>query len=125
MRTLFVCLFCFLGLLVSQTAGQTVYESLNSIQVIVDNFPDLVALLQNLTVNTTVIEPSDAAIFGIILSYPPNDPRWRDILLYHMASPAYYRLAQIASMNTIQTLYKPASLGGRSQRLIITTQGGS
>lgn len=81
---------------------------------IIDEFPDIVALLNGTNTNYTVFAPIDRAFEHI-----PKDASKEDIkkfLLYHV-SPDFYPAGRVLVSHTIPTAYNEEALGNQPQRL--------
>lgn len=81
---------------------------------IIDEYPDIVTLLNGTNTNYTVFAPIDRAFEHI-----PKDTSKEDIkkfLLYHV-SPDFYPAGRVLVSHTIPTAYNEAALGKQPQRL--------
>lgn len=81
---------------------------------IIDEYPDIVTLLNGTNTNYTVFAPIDRAFEHI-----PKDASKEDIkkfLLYHV-SPDFYPAGRVLVSHTIPTAYNEEALGNQPQRL--------
>lgn len=81
---------------------------------IIDEYPDIVTLLNGTNTNYTVFVPIDRAFEHI-----PKDASKEDIkkfLLYHV-SPDFYPAGRVLVSHTIPTAYNEETLGNQPQRL--------
>lgn len=81
---------------------------------IIDQYPDIVTLLNGTNTNYTVFTPIDRAFEHI-----PKDASREDIkklLLYHV-SPDFYPAGRVLVSHTIPTAYNEETLGNQPQRL--------
>lgn len=81
---------------------------------IIDEYPDIVTLLNGTNANYTVFAPIDRAFEHI-----PKDASKEDIkkfLLYHV-SPDFYPAGRVLVSHTIPTAYNEEALGNQPQRL--------
>lgn len=89
-------------------------EYTTKLALIIDEYPDIVALLNGTNTNYTVFAPIDRAFEHI-----PKDASKEDIkkfLLYHV-SPDFYPAGRVLVSHTIPTAYNEKALGNQPQRL--------
>lgn len=103
--------------------NQTVYELIakskytTRLAKAIDEFPDLVELLNGTTANFTVFAPTDRA-FEKIPKHAPKPPKefLKKLLTYHV-SPDFYPAGRVLASRTIPTALKAEGIGGNPQRL--------
>lgn len=103
--------------------NQTVYELISKskyttkLAKAIDEFPDLVELLNGTTANFTVFAPTDRA-FAKIPEHAPKPPKefLKKLLTYHV-SPEFYPAGRVLASRTIPTALKAEGIGGNPQRL--------
>lgn len=103
--------------------NRTVYELISEskyttkLAKAIDEFPDLVKLLNGTKANYTVFAPTDRA-FEKIPKHAPKPPKkfLEKLLTYHV-SPDFYPAGRILASRTIPTALKDEKLGGNPQRL--------
>lgn len=101
----------------------TVYQSIQAsnyttkFAALVNDFPDIVDLLNSTKANVTVFVPLDKA-FEKIPEHHGKPPKEfiQKIIEYHIL-PGYYPFGRIAASHTLATALKDPALGGRPQRL--------
>ena len=103
--------------------NQTVYELIakskytTKLAALINEYEDLVQLLNGTTANFTVFAPIDKAFEKIPDDAPkPSKEQLKKILLYH-TSKEYYPAARVLVTHTIPTLFDSEELGGKPQRL--------
>ena len=103
--------------------NQTVYELIakskytTKLAALINEYEDLVQLLNGTTANFTVFAPIDKAFEKIPDDVPkPSKEQLKKVLLYH-TSKEYYPAGKVLVTHTIPTLYDSEELGGKSQRL--------
>jgi hypothetical protein len=84
---------------------------------LIDEFDDLVQLLNGTAANYTVFAPTDKAFEKIPDKAPkPSKEFLKKLLTYHVSSD-FYPARRILATRTIPTLFKGKELGGEPQRL--------
>lgn len=104
---------------------KTVYELISEskyttkLAKLIDEYDDIVQLLNSTKANYTVFAPTDEA-FEKIPEHGkmPSKEFLKDILLYHV-SDDFYPAARVLHSYTIPTLYKPSKNLGHAQRLTV------
>lgn len=103
------------NLTVYQIIAESKYTT--KLAALIDEFDDLVQLLNGTAANYTVFAPTDKA-FEKIPEKAPKPPKefLKKLLTYHV-SPDFYPAGRILATRTIPTLLKGEALGGEPQRL--------
>ncbi|MCJ1311271.1 hypothetical protein MMC25_004942 [Agyrium rufum] len=103
--------------------NQTVYQLIASSKYttklagLVDEFPDLVQLLNGTAANYTVFAPIDSAFEKIPEGAPkPSKEVLKKVLTYHVSSD-FYPAGRVLVSHTIPTLFKAELIGGEAQRV--------
>ena len=103
--------------------NQTVYELIASskyttkLAALINDYPDLVDLLNGTKANYTVFAPIDSAFDKIPKDAPkPSKEELKDILLYHV-SDEYFPARRVLVTHTVGTLLKGKEIGNQPQRL--------
>lgn len=103
--------------------NETVYQLISKskyttiLAKLIDDYPDLVELLNGTTANYTVFAPTDKAFKKIPKHAPlPSKEDLKNILTYHISSD-FYPAGRVLTSRTIPTLYKSSALGDEPQRL--------
>ena len=103
--------------------NQTVYELIISskyttkLAAAIDEYPDLVVLLQGTLANYTVFAPIDSAFEKIPKDAPkPSKEALKKILLYHI-SPEFYPAGKVLVTHTVPTALTVDTVGIGPQRL--------
>ena len=101
----------------------TVYELIaksnytTKLAAAINEFPDLVKLLNGTTANFTVFAPTDRAFAKIPEDAPkPSKETLLKILSYHV-SPEFYPAGRVLVSRTIPTAFEAEAIGNKSQRL--------
>ena len=101
----------------------TVYELIakskytTKLASLINEYPDLVELLNGTAANYTVFAPIDKAFEKIPEHAPkPSKEELKDILLYHVSSD-FYPAGRVLVTHTIPSSYAESALGGELQRL--------
>ncbi len=109
-----------------EMSNQTVYELITSSKLttklakLINEYPDLVKILNGTTANYTIFAPTDKAFEKLPKGRnKPSKESIEKVLSYHI-SPGFYPAAQILSSQTIPTALREDSLGGEPQRLRVT-----
>ncbi|CBX93047.1 hypothetical protein LEMA_P039480.1 [Plenodomus lingam JN3] len=105
--------------------NRTVYELINEskyttkLAKLINEYDDLVQLLNSTKANYTVFAPTDEAFEKIPEhGHKPSKEAIRDILLYHVVDD-FFPAARVLQSYTIPTLYTPEHLLGHQQRLTV------
>lgn len=104
--------------------NQTVYELIASskyttkLAKLVNEYPDLVEILNGTAANYTVFAPTDAAFEKLPKHHKPSKELIKKVLAYHV-SPAFYPAGRVLVTHTIPTTLGEDALGGEPQRLRI------
>ncbi|KAI0975807.1 FAS1 domain-containing protein [Xylaria arbuscula] len=101
----------------------TIYEAIHTsnytkkFAALVDDFPDIVDLLNSTETNVTVFVPIDKA-FEKIPHHDHKPPKEfiEKLLEYHIV-PDFYPAGRVLASHTLPTTLKSQALGGRAQRL--------
>lgn len=101
----------------------TVYEAIQQsnytkkFAALINDFPDVIDLLNSTETNVTLFVPVDKA-FEKIPEHHGKPPKEiiQKIIEYHVV-PGYYPVGRVVSSHTIPTALKTEALGGRPQRL--------
>ena len=103
--------------------NMTVYELIagskytTKLAKLIDEFPDLVQLLNGTAANYTVFAPTDSAFEKIPEHAPkPSKEMLKKVLTYHVSSD-FYPAGRVLVTHTVPTLLKAEALGDESQRL--------
>jgi Fasciclin domain len=102
--------------------NQTVYELIASskyttkLAKLINEYPDLVDVLNGTAANYTVFAPTDKAFEQIPKHHKPSKEVIKKILAYHV-SPNFYPAGRVLVTHTIPTALGEDSLGGEPQRL--------
>lgn len=103
--------------------NQTVYELISKskyttkLAKAIDEFPDLVDLLNGTTANFTVFAPTDRAFEKIPEHAPkPSKKFLKKLLTYHV-SPDFYPAGRVLASRTIPSALNAEDIGGNPQRL--------
>ena len=103
--------------------NQTVYELIASskyttkLAALINDYPDLVDILNGTKANYTVFAPIDSAFEKIPEDAPkPSKEELKDILLYHV-SDEYFPARRVLVTHTVGTLLKGKEIGNQPQRL--------
>lgn len=102
--------------------NKTVYELIagskytTKLAKLIDEYPDLVEVLNGTAANYTVFAPTDKAFEKIPHGHKPSEEVIKKILSYHV-SPEFYPAGRILVTHTIPTALGEDSLGGNPQRL--------
>ena len=103
--------------------NQTVYELISKskyttkLAALINEYEDLVKLLNGTAANYTVFAPIDSAFEKIPEDAPkPSKEQLKEVLLYH-ASSEYYPAGRVLVTHTIPTLLDGKDIGGKPQRL--------
>ena len=103
--------------------NMTVYELIASskyttkLAALINEYPDVVELLNGTAANYTVFAPIDSAFEKIPKEAPkPSKEELKQILLYHV-SGEYFPARRVLVTHTIGTLLKGDAIGGQSQRI--------
>lgn len=104
--------------------NQTIYEMISKskyttkLAELVNEYDDLVQLLNDTKTNHTIFAPTDAAFEKIPDHHKkPSKEFIQDVLLYHVAE-GYYPAGRVLHSYTIPSLYEPSDLGHK-QRLTV------
>lgn len=103
----------------NMTVYQLIAESKYTTKLaeLINEYPDVVELLNGTTANFTVFAPIDKAFEKIPKDAPkPSKELLLKVLTYHV-SPDYYPAGRVLITTTVPTLYKEEALGGAAQRL--------
>jgi len=103
--------------------NQTVYELISKskhttkLAKAIDEFPDLVELLNGTAANYTLFAPTDRA-FEKIPKHAPKPPKefLKKLLTYHI-SPHFYPVGRLLVSRTVPTALEAEAIGGNPQRL--------
>lgn len=103
--------------------NKTVYELISSskyttkLTEFINEYPDVVELLNGTAANYTVFAPIDKAFEKIPEHAPkPSKEELKQVLLYHV-SDDYFPAGRVLVTHTIPTLHKAEAIGGKPQRL--------
>jgi hypothetical protein len=102
--------------------NQTVYELIASskyttkLAKLINEYPDLVDVLNGTAANYTVFAPTDKAFEKLPGHHKPSKEVIKGILAYHV-SPDFYPAGRILVTHTIPTALGEDALGGEPQRL--------
>lgn len=103
--------------------NQTVYELIAKskyttvLAKLINDYPDLVELLNGTAANYTVFAPTDKAFEKVPKHAPkPSKDDLKKILTYHV-SPDFYPAGRVLVSRTIPTLLKASAIGDEPQRL--------
>ncbi|MCJ1462942.1 hypothetical protein MMC07_001546 [Pseudocyphellaria aurata] len=106
-----------------QKPNLTVYELIakseytTKLAELINDYPDLVELLNGTAANYTVFAPIDKAFEGIPEDAPkPSKETIKNILQYHVSSE-FYPAGRVLTTHTVPSSYAEESLGGKLQRL--------
>jgi len=101
----------------------TVYDIINKSKYttkfakLINEYDDLVEILNATTTNYTVFAPTDKAFEKLPKHHPKPDKQLiKNILAYHF-SPDFYPVGRVLVSHTIPTAYREQALGGEPQRL--------
>ena len=84
---------------------------------LINEYPDVVELLNGTVANYTVFAPIDSAFEKIPKNAPkPSKEELKQVLLYHV-SDDYFPARRVLVTHTIPTLLKGEAIGGQPQRL--------
>jgi uncharacterized surface protein with fasciclin (FAS1) repeats len=104
--------------------NMTIYEMISKSKYttklveLVNEYEDLVQLLNDTKTNHTIFAPTDAAFEKIPEHYKkPSKEFIKDVLFYHIAE-GYYPAGRVLHSYTIPSLYEPSELGHK-QRLTV------
>lgn len=104
--------------------NRTVYELINEskyttkLAELINEYDDLVEVLNGTKANYTIFAPTDAAFEKIPHhGHKPSKEFLKNVLLYHV-SDDFYPAGRVLHSYTIPTLYEPEHLGGK-QRLTV------
>ena len=111
---------------IEPSKGATIVEVLQAEQYTVlydfiNRFPTLLSLLSNLTINSTIFAPSNAAFNQIT---PPTGNALLQALTYHLTAGAV-PTAVLTDQELLPSLLTTAGLGNQAQVLKITIQNAS
>ncbi|KAF1835776.1 FAS1 domain-containing protein [Decorospora gaudefroyi] len=108
-----------------QKPNRTVYELINEskyttkLAKLINEYDDIVQLLNGTKANYTVFAPTDEAFEKIPEhSHKPSKEFLKDILLYHVTDD-FYPAGRVLHTYTIPTLYTPSKNLGHQQRLTV------
>ncbi|TVY71240.1 Aurofusarin biosynthesis cluster protein S [Lachnellula suecica] len=102
--------------------NQTVYELIASskyttkLAKLINEYPDLVEILNGTAANYTVFAPTDKAFEKLPKHHKPSKELIKKVLAYHV-SPDFYPAGRVLVTHTIPTALGEDSLGGEPQRL--------
>ena len=101
----------------------TVYQLITTskyttkLAALINEYPDVVELLNGTAANYTVFAPIDRAFDKIPKDAPkPSKEELKQVLLYHV-SEGYFPARRVLVTHTIPTLLKGEAIGGQPQRL--------
>ncbi|KAI0405929.1 FAS1 domain-containing protein [Xylaria palmicola] len=108
------------------STNQTIYQAIQTsnytkkFAALINDFPDIVKLLNNTETNVTAFIPIDKA-FEKIPEHGHKPPKEfvQKIIEYHIL-PGYYPAGRVLASHTLPTALKGAALGGRPQRLRVS-----
>ncbi|KAI1813159.1 FAS1 domain-containing protein [Poronia punctata] len=107
----------------------TIYQAIQAsnytkrFAALVDDFPDIVELLNSTSSNITAFVPVDKAFERLPEDYKPPKEFIEALLQYHVA-PELYQSHRLFVSHTLPTTLKSKALGGRPQRLRVNVQLG-
>ena len=103
----------------NMTVYQLITESkyTTKLAALINEYDDIVELLNGTTANFTVFAPTDHAFEKIPEHAPkPSKEQLKKVLTYHV-SGEFYPAGRVLVSHTIPTLYKEEAIGGEAQRL--------
>ena len=106
-----------------KTPNQTVYELISESKYttklagLINEYPDIVELLNGTTANYTIFAPIDKAFEKIPEDAPkPSKEFLKKVLSYHVSAD-FYPAGRVLVTHTVPTLYKSDALGPHPQRV--------
>lgn len=103
--------------------NKTIYQLISSskyttkLTELIDEYPDLVQVLNQTTANYTLFAPTDKAFEKIPKGHKkPSKELIKKVLSYHL-SPDFYPVGKLLASYTIPTALGEEALGGEAQRL--------
>lgn len=107
-------------------ANKTIYELISKsnyttkLAKLINEYPDLVDILNGTKANYTLFAPTDAAFEKIPKGHKkPSKELIKKVLAYHV-SPEFYPAGRVVTSHTIPTTLGEDSLGGEAQRLRVS-----